>query len=142
MIDCAGPRTNTESIGQTITKPQKERKRMDKTKKKWMDDFTVLAYIDLKKTLVTNQEPVRPVQYHERTEHVLPRKDNSLQDKIDKIVSLSHQRNMQLSQPQTKTMIFNPLRKYDDLPQISIKKGSGQKLWKSRKYWEILSGRI
>ena len=66
---------------------------------------------------------MRPFQYHDRTEHLLPRKDNSLQDKIDKIVSLSHQRNMQLSQPKTKTMVFNPLRKYDVLPQISIKQG-------------------
>ena len=30
---------------------------------------------------------------------------------------------MQLSQPKTKTMIFNPLRKYDVFPEISIKQG-------------------
>lgn len=123
MIDCAGPKTNTEPIGQIITKPIKQRKRMSKTKKKWIDDFTVLACIDLKNTLVVNREPVRPVQFHERTEHLLPRKDNSLQDEIDNIVGLSHQRNMQLSQPKKKTMLDNPLRKYDFLPQISIEQG-------------------
>ena len=89
MIDCAGPKTNTEPIGQIITKPIKQRKRMSTTKKKWIDDFTVLACIDLKNTLVVNREPVRPVQFHERTEHLLPRKDNSLQDEIDNIVGLS-----------------------------------------------------
>ena len=92
MIDCAGHETNTEPIGQIITKPLKQSKRMSKTKKKWTDDFTVLACIDLKNTLVVNREPVRPVQYHERTEHLLQRKDNGLQDEIDDIVGLSLQK--------------------------------------------------
>ena len=123
MIDCAGPKRNPEPIGRTITKPMKQRKRMSKTKKKWIDDFTVLSSIDLKRTLVVNKEPVRPVSYHDRTEHRLPRQENSQQDEIDSIVNLSIQRNMQLSQPKTKTMIFNPLRKYDVYPEISIKQG-------------------
>ena len=122
-IDCAGPKRSSEQIGMMITKPLKQRKRMDKTKKKWIDDFTVLSSIDLKRTLVAIKEPVRPVTYHERTEHRLPRNENSQQDEIDSIVNLSVQRNMQLSQPKTKTMIFNPLRKYDVLPEISIKQG-------------------
>ena len=42
MIDRAGPRSNTESIGQTITKPLKSRKCIEKTKKKWVDDFSLL----------------------------------------------------------------------------------------------------
>ena len=123
MIDCAGPKRSPESIGMMISKPSKQRKRMSKTKKKWIDDFTVLFAIDLKRTLVVNQEPVRPVNYHDRTEHRLPRKENSQQDEIDNIVSLSFQRNMQLNQTKTKTMIFNPLRKYDVFLEIYIKQG-------------------
>ena len=123
MIDCAGPKRNQEALGMIITKPLKQRKRMEKTKKKWIDDFTVLSSIDLKRTLVAHKEPVRPVTYHDRTGHILPRNENCQQDEIDKIVCLSVQRNMQLSQPKTKTMIFNPLRIYDVLPQISIKQG-------------------
>jgi hypothetical protein len=123
MIDCAGPERSPETIGMSITKPPKQRKRMYKTKKKWIDDFTVLSSIDLKRTLENNRKQVRPVNYHDRTEHILPRYENSQQDEIDKIVSLSVQRNMQLSQPKTKTMIFNPLRKYDVFPEISIKQG-------------------
>ena len=96
---------------------------MDKIKKKWIDDFTVLASIDLKRTLVANTEPLRPVGYHGRTEHLLPRRENTLQDEIDQIVNLSSQRSMQLSHQKTKTMIFNPLRKYDVFPEISIKQG-------------------
>ena len=133
MIDCAGPERSPESIGWTITKPPKQRKRMSKTKKKWIDDFTVLSSIDLKRFLEVNTEPVRPVTYHDRTEHRLPRKDNIQQDEIDKIVNLSVQRNMQLSQPKTKTMIFNPLRKYDVFPEISIKQGELTELVEEQK---------
>ena len=123
MIDSAGPKINPEPIGKIITRPPKQRKKMDKTKKKWIDDFTVLASIDLKRTLVANTEPLRPVDYHGRTEHLLPRMENTLQDEIDQIVNLSSQRSMQLSHQKTKTMIFNPFRKYDVFPEISIKQG-------------------
>ena len=141
MIDCAGPKRNPEPIGITITRPLKQRKRMSKTKKKWIDDFIVLSSIDLKRTLVVKKEPVRPVNYHGRTEHRLPRQENSQQDEIDTIVNLSIQRNMQLSQPKTKTMIFNPLRKYDVFPEISIKQGEFTEVVEEQKYWEILSDR-
>ena len=48
---------------------------------------------------------------------------------------------MQLSQPKTKTMIFNPLRKYDLFPEISIKQGEFTEVVEEQKYWEILSDR-
>ena len=44
---------------------------------------------------------------------------------------------MQLSQPKTKTMIFNPLRKYDLFPEISIKQGEFTEVVEEQKYWEI-----
>ena len=54
------------------------------TKKKYTDDFTVLASINLKKTLVPNIQPTRPVPFRGRTEHSLPIEKNMLQSEIDK----------------------------------------------------------
>ena len=51
MIDRAGPRANQKTIGETITQPIKQRQKIDKTKKQWVDDFTVLASVDLKQHL-------------------------------------------------------------------------------------------
>ena len=84
----------------------------------------MLAAIDLKKTLVPNIHPVRPVPFRGRTEHSLPIRENLLQSEIDKIVLLCRDRNMLLSNIKTKTMIFNPLRIYDICPEISISPGT------------------
>ena len=124
LIDSSGPKPNIEQIGNIITQPLNKRKRMDKAKKKWIDDFTVLVSIDLKKTLVPNIHPIRPVPFRGRTEHSLPGQENLLQSEVDKIVSLCRERNMLLSNIKTKTMIFNPLRIYDISPEISISPGT------------------
>ena len=47
-----------------------KRKKIKRTKKKRIDDFSLLSSIDLKKTLLANTEPV---PYRSRTEHTLPR---------------------------------------------------------------------
>ena len=52
MIDSAGPKSNPETLGSIITQPKNARKKIEKGKKKWIDDFTLLASIDLKKCLV------------------------------------------------------------------------------------------
>ena len=73
MIDKAGPKSNPTPLGEIITQPQNKRKRMDKTKKKWVDDFTLLAAIDLKNILMNDPAPIRSVPYRSRTGHILPR---------------------------------------------------------------------
>ena len=78
---------------------------MEKTKKKWIDDFTLAASLDLKKCLVGNQDMVRPEPYRGRTGHILPRAANILQDKIDSAVLLSQERKMLLNPLKTKAML-------------------------------------
>ena len=123
MIDRAGPKSNIEPIGQTVTKPSKKRKKIEKAKKKWVDDFTVLASIDLKQHLVPDPAPVHPVPWRGRHHQILPQQHNTLQGEVDSIVQYSTERKMLLNPIKTKAMIFNPLVKYDMVPQISIKEG-------------------
>ena len=77
---------------------------MEKGKKKWIDDFTLLASIDLKRSLVTDPSPVRPVPWRGRTGHILPREANILQDEVDSVVQLSKDRNMTISKIKTKAI--------------------------------------
>ena len=63
VIDRAGPKPNPVSIGDMVTQPINRREKMEKTKKKWIDDFMLLACIDLKKTHVQDANPVRLVPY-------------------------------------------------------------------------------
>ena len=117
MIDKAGPKINAVPIGEIITQPLKNRKRMETAKKKWVDDFTVLKAMNLKNVLVNHPAPTRPVPYRSRTGHMLPH-GNSLQYEVDQIISYSQKRKMLLNPLKTKTMVFNTLLKYDVLPQI------------------------
>ena len=54
MIDNAGRKSNPETLGSIITQPMNGRKKMEKGKKKWIDDSTLLASIDLKRCLLIN----------------------------------------------------------------------------------------
>ena len=123
MIDRAGPRTNQKTIIETITQPIKQRQKIDKTKKKWVDDFTVLVSVDLKQHLATDPAPVQPVPWRGRHHQVLPVQHNTLKSEIDSIVKYSEDQKMLLNPIKTKAMIFNTLRNYDCTPEISIKSG-------------------
>ena len=70
--DSAGPKPMNQSKGTIITQPMSinQRKKIKRTKKNRIDDFSLLSSIDLKKTLLANTEPV---PYRSRTEHTLPR---------------------------------------------------------------------
>ena len=50
-ITFSGPKREHENLGETITKPLKQRKQITRLKKKWIDDLSMLASIDLKKSL-------------------------------------------------------------------------------------------
>ena len=122
MIDRAGPRANHKTIGETVTQPIKTRQKMDVTKKKWIDDFTVLASVDLKPHLVPDLDPVQPVPWRGRHHQILPDLNNPLKYEIDSIVKYSEERKMLPNPIKTKAMLFNTLRNYDCIPQISLKK--------------------
>ena len=122
MIDKAGPKSNPTPLGEIITKPMNKRKRLEKTKKKWVDDFTILAAMDLKNVLKINPVPVYPVPFRSRTGHILPM-NNTLQAEVDSVKMYSNERKMLLNPLKTKTMIFNTLLKYDVFPQISTEPG-------------------
>ena len=119
MIGKAGPKANNIGIGKQIVQPLNSRKRMEKTKKKGINDFTLAASLDLKKCLVPTQDIVRSEPYRARTSHILPREANILQDEIDSAVVLSQERKMLLNPLKTKAMLFNPHRIYDFVPTLT-----------------------
>ena len=125
MIDQAGPKPNSKPLGRVITEPERKRTKIETAKQKFVDDFTVMTAIDLKKTLARDIDPkiVRPLPYRSRTEHILPIEANPLQVQMDSIVQMSKERKMVLNPLKTKTMIFNTLKNYDVLPQISTEEG-------------------
>ena len=56
-----------------------------------------------------------------------------LQDEVDAVVKLSKDRKMTISKTKTKAILFNPLRKYDFEPQLSIEEGTYVELVEEQK---------
>ena len=78
-----------------------------------------MACLDLKAKLKPDPVPNRPVSYHGRTEQILPRESNILQNKLDSMAIYTSTRNMMLNPLKTKAMLFNPLLKWDFQPILS-----------------------
>ena len=58
---------------------------------KYIDDLTKAESITLKTKLIknTNPNPSRPLQYHERTEHVLPKRQSHVQAQLNQLCAYS-----------------------------------------------------
>jgi hypothetical protein len=122
MFNGAGPPESIETVGKTITQTRKKRKAIEKGKKKWVDDMSVLVPVRLSDCLVpdTRHDIVRPVPYHSRTGHLLPRQTNQMQTELDRISDYFKENYMITNQQKSKVMIFNRSTKYDVMPELTI----------------------
>ena len=88
-----------------------------KCKKKWIDDLTIANVIDLKDCKkVTEDNLIRPLNFHGRTEHVLYPESNPAQKELAEIFALAQEKQMVVNRKKTKAMIFNPSRNIDFQP--------------------------
>ena len=117
--------THAKNIGNEITKLRKDRRPMDSTHMKYIDDLSLAVSIDLRENLVQNIYPdiQRPLSYHERTLHTLPEEKNIIQQEFDKLQTLSRDQGMIINKDKTKVMLFNPAKRYDFLPHIQTDEG-------------------
>ena len=125
MINFAGfPFQEIErETGKRIT--QKRRKPLTNLHLKYVDDLSYLTAIHLKKKLIGNPEtdPVRPLAYHNRTEHVLPQDENALQKQMDRLSLFADENEMQINSKKTKLMLFNTSKIFDFMPEVTDKDG-------------------
>ena len=125
LINAAGFRNNLKNIGKFITKPYNRRGPMPRIHLKYMDDMTVAEAIHLKKKVIVNPNPnpPRPLQYHERTGHILPEGQSSVQALLTDLSIYAEDHQMKVNIDKTKVMLFNKARKYDFLPNCHFKDG-------------------
>ena len=122
MFSDAGPPASQITIGEQITKPKRQRKPMEISKVKWIDDKSLTVSLDLASSLVPDTRPdiPRPVPYRGRLGLMLPRESNVLQDEVDSLCQLTSDRLMSINRKKTKIMLFSRMKKYDFLPEIKI----------------------
>ena len=121
MFNGAGPAASNISIGKKITQPIRKRKPIDRKKVKWVDDVTLCNSVNLKTALAPEDREVpRPLPYHARTEHRLPREANLMQNEVDSLCSYTDSHLMAISKSKTKTMLCNTRTKWDFIPELKL----------------------
>jgi hypothetical protein len=94
-------------------------------KVKFVDDGTVAVSVDLKACLVPDPVlRVRPLNYHERTGHILPEENNLLQYFISDTEQFVSDNKMVINKKKTKVISFTKSRKWDFPPELHFSDGS------------------
>ena len=72
QINDAGFEEENREFGLRITKAINKRKEIPTKHWKYVDDLTIGEAIDLKRVLESKKDMEKPLEYHNRTEHILP----------------------------------------------------------------------
>ena len=88
---------------------------------KFVDDGTVAVSINLKKCLVPDHDDrPRPLNYRERTRHILPDVNNLMQFYLSDTEEFAEQNKLVINKKKTKAILFNKSRKWDFPPELSF----------------------
>ena len=111
-----------EHTGSHITKSLNKRTPIQSIHLKYVDDMTGAVAINLKECLIPNPDlsPPRPLDFHDRTGHVLPAGSCKLQDEVEKLIVYCEQNEMRINEEKTKVVLFNNSKKYDFMPKLYI----------------------
>ena len=120
LINLIGFKDQEKQIGNLITEPLNKRKPMKNIHLKFVDDLTVAESLNLKKQLVANpniNQP-RPLEYHNRTEQILPESESQIVPLLNEIMDYANNFKMKINSEKSKVILFNTARKNDFKPQI------------------------
>ena len=109
LINLIGFQKQNKHLGHTITKPLNSRKPLESIHLKYIDDFSVAESLNLKEKLVYRHDSSlpRPLEYHNRTEHFLPKSESKVQGLLDEIVKYTTDHKMKINKQKSKAMLFN-----------------------------------
>jgi hypothetical protein len=120
QINGAGFEETNREIGLKITRAINKRKGIDTNHWKYVDDLTLAEAIDLKKSLEIKKDLVKPLTYHNRTEHILPQDESKLYRQLTELITYSEENDMKINKEKTKFMLFNTANKRDFTPKFEI----------------------
>ena len=122
QINDAGFPQEVKELGKIITQNTNKRKEIPTSHWKYVDDLTLAEALDLKKCLVSYSEKsfVKPLNYHNRTEHKLPPQQSQVQNQHNKLQEYAKVNEMKINIKKTKSMLFNTARARDFTPELTI----------------------
>ena len=94
-------------------------------KVKFVDDGTIAVSVNLKTSLITDpEERAQPLNYQERTGHILPEEQNLLQYYIEDAESYCSNNQLVINKQKTKVIKFSKSRKWDFPPEHTFLDGT------------------
>ena len=94
-------------------------------KVKFVDDGTAAVSVNLKSSLIPDPvDRARPLNYHERTGHVLPRDQNLLQLYVNEAQEFFVRNKMVMNKQKTKVITFTKSKKWDFPPELTFDDGT------------------
>jgi hypothetical protein len=122
LINSVGFHQEDKNIGERITRAANAHKVIKQMHAKYIDDLTVAEALNLKEVLTVEREEelIRPLNYHKRTEHKIKVNCSRVEDKLAEIEEHARQNQMEINQKKTKLMLFNTAIKYDYKPHIEV----------------------
>ena len=78
--------------------------------------------LNLKKKLKidTNPKEIGPVEFHKRTEHILPLEGNTMQKELNELRNYAVQKKMKVNQEKSNIMLFNSRNNIDFMPEVTL----------------------
>ena len=107
-------------IGEHVAKPMRKRMSMGVNYSKYIDDLTIAVAVNLKQCLKNDENGPKPTTYHARTQHVLAREHNVMQDEVNNLKTYAKQHEMVINDDKTKVILFNNKKSLDFQPQIRL----------------------
>ena len=123
LINLAGFKTQNKTLGKTITSSLNKRMPLKNIHLKFVDDMTAAEALNLKKQLVDNPDLPRPLEYHSRTEHVLPESESEILTLLNEIKDYTLAHKMKVNSQKSKVMLFNTSKKHDFKPAMYLENG-------------------
>ena len=109
LINLIGFSDQEKQLGKIITKPLNKRKPLKNIHLTFVDDLTVAESLKLKKQLIPNPDTdqPRPLEYHNRTEHVLPDSESQIVPCLKDILEYADSHKMKANSAKSKVILFN-----------------------------------
>jgi hypothetical protein len=122
LINDAGFKKESESIGIKLTKAFNKRRELDTKHWKYVDDLTVAEALKLKESLENDDDDIleKPLTYHNRTNQILPQEASQVQKQLEEIHEYAVTNEMKVNHKKSKVMLFNTSQKYDFTPALAI----------------------
>jgi hypothetical protein len=122
LINDAGFESENRELGTRLTNASNKSKEIQNQHFKYVDDLTAAEAIVLSKTLVPDSENTleKPLNYHNRTEQLLPPSACKLQTQLNKLDEYANINEMKVNTRKSKVMLFNNSKKNDFTPQMKI----------------------